>query len=150
MDRLAIDAADRQLHHRDGVGIALEVADVHLVAVVFPHLVLALIGNDGADLLVAVAALLAVGDMLLDPLTRDQAAVLSEVSVEYYDVPAELNAPAGKNWRVWLYLAGRGAGKTRSGAEWVKHRSASSGDCRAGTIPPRRTGAGRCRRSSRH
>jgi phage terminase large subunit-like protein len=23
-------------------------------------------------------------------------------------------------WRVWLYLAGRGAGKTRGGAEWIR------------------------------
>ena len=32
--------------------------------------------------------------------------------------PAQL-APAGE-WRVWLILAGRGFGKTRSGAEWVR------------------------------
>ena len=25
-------------------------------------------------------------------------------------------------WSVWLFMAGRGAGKTRAGAEWVKHR----------------------------
>jgi phage terminase large subunit-like protein len=25
-------------------------------------------------------------------------------------------------WQVWLYLAGRGSGKTRSGAEWVRHK----------------------------
>jgi hypothetical protein len=29
--------------------------------------------------------------------------------------------PAG-DWRVWGYVAGRGAGKTRSGACWVQHR----------------------------
>ncbi len=29
--------------------------------------------------------------------------------------------PAG-NWRIWLYLGGRGAGKTRSGAEWIRTR----------------------------
>jgi phage terminase large subunit-like protein len=28
-------------------------------------------------------------------------------------------APSG-GWRIWLFLGGRGAGKTRSGAEWVK------------------------------
>jgi len=27
-------------------------------------------------------------------------------------------APSGK-WRIWLFLGGRGAGKTRSGAEWI-------------------------------
>lgn len=34
--------------------------------------------------------------------------------------PAQL-APAGR-WRVWLILAGRGFGKTRAGAEWVRQR----------------------------
>ena len=29
--------------------------------------------------------------------------------------------PVG-NWRTWLLLMGRGAGKTRSAAEWVRHR----------------------------
>jgi phage terminase large subunit-like protein len=27
--------------------------------------------------------------------------------------------PPEGDWRIWLYLAGRGAGKTRSGGEWV-------------------------------
>ena len=31
--------------------------------------------------------------------------------------------PAG-NWGVWLYMAGRGAGKTRTAAEWIKRREA--------------------------
>lgn len=30
--------------------------------------------------------------------------------------------PPEGDWRVWLLLAGRGFGKTRSGAEWVRHR----------------------------
>ena len=29
--------------------------------------------------------------------------------------------PAG-DWRVWAYVAGRGAGKTRAGAGWIQHR----------------------------
>lgn len=33
--------------------------------------------------------------------------------------PAQL-APSG-DWRLWLILAGRGFGKTRAGAEWVRH-----------------------------
>ena len=31
----------------------------------------------------------------------------------------EQRAPTG-NWHIWLILAGRGAGKTRSGAEWIR------------------------------
>src|SRR5687767_11611039 len=30
--------------------------------------------------------------------------------------------PEGKDWRLWLVLGGRGAGKSRTGAEWVIRR----------------------------
>ncbi|HEX8469562.1 MAG TPA: terminase family protein [Brevundimonas sp.] len=33
----------------------------------------------------------------------------------------EQTAPEG-DWQVWAYIAGRGAGKTRSGAEWVREK----------------------------
>ncbi len=38
---------------------------------------------------------------------------------------ARINGPPllcanGSPWRVWMILGGRGAGKTRAGAEWVK------------------------------
>lgn len=39
-------------------------------------------------------------------------------------------------WRVWLILGGRGAGKTRTGAEWI--RSKVAGDGAAGPIRARR------------
>jgi Terminase large subunit, T4likevirus-type, N-terminal len=31
--------------------------------------------------------------------------------------------PPPSDWRVWAYVAGRGAGKTRAGACWVQHRA---------------------------
>ena len=31
--------------------------------------------------------------------------------------------PPEEDWRVWLFLGGRGAGKTRAGAEWVRARA---------------------------
>ena len=34
--------------------------------------------------------------------------------------------PPPGDWRTWLYLAGRGAGKTRSGAEWI-HEQVGAG-----------------------
>ena len=34
---------------------------------------------------------------------------------------AEQKPPPG-DWQFWLFMAGRGAGKTRAGAEWVKHK----------------------------
>jgi len=29
-------------------------------------------------------------------------------------------APPGEDWTTWLFLGGRGAGKTRAGAEWIR------------------------------
>jgi hypothetical protein len=40
--------------------------------------------------------------------------------------------PAG-DWRVWSYVAGRGAGKTRAGACWIQHR-ALSGTIKVGCL----------------
>ena len=37
--------------------------------------------------------------------------------------------PTTTGWSIWLYLAGRGSGKTRSGAEWIREREAK-GDAR--------------------
>lgn len=43
-------------------------------------------------------------------------------------------APPG-DWPVWVYLAGRGAGKTRSGAEWVREK-VKAGAGRVALIAP--------------
>ena len=45
---------------------------------------------------------------------------------------ASQRPPAG-DWRVWAYVAGRGAGKTRAGACWIQHR-VESGAMRLGYI----------------
>ena len=45
--------------------------------------------------------------------------------------PHQLPPVAGNDgapWRTWLLLGGRGAGKTRTGAEWI--RSVAVGDSR--------------------
>jgi predicted phage terminase large subunit-like protein len=39
----------------------------------------------------------------------------------------EQTAPDG-DWQVWAYIAGRGAGKTRSGAEWVREQVKQGAD----------------------
>ena len=39
---------------------------------------------------------------------------------EFWARPEQLE-PKG-DWNAWLALAGRGWGKTRAGAEWVRHR----------------------------
>ena len=48
--------------------------------------------------------------------------------------PSQL-APEG-SWRIWLLLAGRGFGKTRSGAEWVREQVESGGAHRIALIGP--------------
>lgn len=42
-------------------------------------------------------------------------------------------APAGE-WRAWLILAGRGFGKTRTGAEWVRAAAEADGDLRIALV----------------
>jgi phage terminase large subunit-like protein len=39
---------------------------------------------------------------------------------EFWARPEQLPPPG--DWTTWLYMAGRGAGKTRSGAEWIRAR----------------------------
>jgi phage terminase large subunit-like protein len=38
---------------------------------------------------------------------------------EFWALPHQL-PPEGREWRTWVILGGRGAGKTRAGAEWVR------------------------------
>jgi phage terminase large subunit-like protein len=56
--------------------------------------------------------------------------------------------PAGDWWQIWLLLAGRGFGKTRTLAEWVCNQVASGRASRialvAATAADARDGAGRC------
>ncbi len=40
---------------------------------------------------------------------------------EHWAIPGHQLAPEG-DWRVWVLLGGRGAGKTRAGAEWIRTR----------------------------
>jgi phage terminase large subunit-like protein len=63
---------------------------------------------------------------ILSELTEQEADEL-ERTWEFWARPNQL-APDG-DWRVWLLLAGRGFGKTRSGAEYVRNR-VESGTCR--------------------
>ncbi|WP_413245409.1 DNA-packaging protein [Sphingomonas sp. 1P06PA] len=45
----------------------------------------------------------------------------------------EQRAPGGA-WRTWLVMAGRGFGKTRAGAEWVRERAERSGQLRIALV----------------
>lgn len=54
-------------------------------------------------------------------------------SWEFMARPEQL-PPAG-DWASWIYLAGRGAGKTRTGAEWIRNQ-VKKGFMRGGLIAP--------------
>jgi len=53
---------------------------------------------------------------------------------EFWARPNQLE-PQGKDWDLWIFNAGRGSGKTRSGAEWVRHR-VKAGDKRIACVAP--------------
>ena len=48
--------------------------------------------------------------------------------------PSQLPPPG--SWRYWLFLAGRGAGKTRAGAEWVRRLVEDEGVMRIALVAP--------------
>jgi len=60
---------------------------------------------------------------------EERRAVLADVDMEslVWDWSAwarpEQRPPDSTDWAIWLYLAGRGAGKTRSAAEWVREKA---------------------------
>ena len=60
---------------------------------------------------------------------EEQQAVLADMDMEnlMWDWESwarpEQIAPAGDDWNIWLVMAGRGWGKTRVGAEWVREQA---------------------------
>lgn len=58
----------------------------------------------------------------------DEDAHILQYDWSFWARPSQV-APMDVPWRIWLILAGRGWGKTRTGAEWVRAQ-VSSGRCR--------------------
>lgn len=50
----------------------------------------------------------------------DEEALLALTAWELWARPEQLPPPG--DWTTWLYMGGRGAGKTRAGAEWIRAR----------------------------
>lgn len=71
-------------------------------------------------------------EALLSLTDREAAQILYDWA--FWARPEQLSPPG--EWRVWLYLAGRGAGKTRSGAEWVRHQVESGQAWRIALVAP--------------
>jgi phage terminase large subunit-like protein len=72
-------------------------------------------------------------DRLIDSLSPDEALALLH-DWPFWARPNQL-PPAG-SWRVWLLLAGRGFGKTRTGAELVRSRVAARSARRLALVAP--------------
>jgi phage terminase large subunit-like protein len=53
----------------------------------------------------------------------DEEATLLQYQWSFWARPQQLPPPISRDttWLTWLILAGRGFGKTRSGAEWVRN-----------------------------
>jgi phage terminase large subunit-like protein len=56
-------------------------------------------------------------NFLLENLTNDEAA--QYLALGWYNFARDEQLPPPGDWRIWLFLGGRGAGKTRAGAEWI-------------------------------
>ena len=63
--------------------------------------------------------------LFIDGLTREERAVLA-FHWPAWARPAQLPPPG--DWSFWMLLGGRGAGKTRAGAEWVRRKVAEGAE----------------------
>ena len=57
-----------------------------------------------------------------------------QIAAYWEGLRTDAQVPPEGDWRVWLFMGGRGAGKTRTGAEWVNALAASGEAMRVGLI----------------
>jgi hypothetical protein len=74
-------------------------------------------------------------DAIISDLSKESPAKIAKLlrTWETFARPEQLPPP--QPWQVWMFMAGRGAGKTRSGAEWIRD-SVKQGVRRIGLIAP--------------
>ena len=68
------------------------------------------------------------------PLSPGRAAWLADTPFLATARPSQRPPPGA--WRTWLFLAGRGAGKTRAGAEWLRFAARHGGCMRMALVGP--------------
>ena len=71
---------------------------------------------------------------LMAVFTAEEAAVLN-YTWRAWARPEQIAPKKKRDWAIWMYLAGRGAGKTRSGAEWIREKKRQG--CRHGAFVAR-------------
>lgn len=72
---------------------------------------------------------------LVQALTDDEWAELAEILTRWFPTGRPEQKPLG-DWLVYAYVAGRGAGKTRTGAEWAADRALSLPRSRGAIVAP--------------
>ncbi|HYD89183.1 MAG TPA: terminase family protein [Vitreimonas sp.] len=60
----------------------------------------------------------------------------TELKTEWSFWGREQQLPPPGDWRTWLFMGGRGAGKTRAGAEWVAARAREGSSGRIALVGP--------------
>lgn len=69
-------------------------------------------------------------------MTDEEFAQAAEVLLRWFPTGRPEQKPQGHDWLVYAYVAGRGAGKTRTGAEWVAERALSAPRTRWAVVAP--------------
>ena len=64
------------------------------------------------------------------------ARIADELEADFHAIGRPEQLPPPGDWSTWLYLGGRGAGKTRAGAEWVRSFAEAAGIPRIALVGP--------------
>ena len=64
------------------------------------------------------------------------ARIADELEADFHAIGRPEQLPPPGNWSTWLYLGGRGAGKTRAGAEWTRALAEAAGVPRIALVGP--------------
>src|SRR5690242_16292603 len=64
-------------------------------------------------------------DEIISSLSKEEPAKIAKALRTWESFARPEQLPPPQPWQVWMFLAGRGAGKTRSGSEWIR------GECQA-------------------
>ena len=70
-------------------------------------------------------------DDLIDKLSDSD---IEQLSYEWALWARHAQLPPAGEWRCWLLMAGRGFGKTRTGAEWIRTIARKNAGCEIGLI----------------
>jgi hypothetical protein len=74
-------------------------------------------------------------DEIISSLSKEEPAKIAKALRTWESFARPEQLPPPQPWQVWMFLAGRGAGKTRSGSEWIRE-NVRQGVKRIGLIAP--------------